>query len=361
MPGAREEVSMPKQRYERREPTHEWSDIRPLLKDSAQIQYEIVRPIVLFGINPKERAAETGVSKTTLYTKANLFDQAGMASLVPPTPLPEISKQDKRTLQPPVRQAIVDAHAEYPGLSLHELARICYVQFNRKPSHTTRRFPRFDEIADPAERRRVIIRLPAEGWMPLSIAEYLVTSRQTVHTTLNRWAAEQFAGLEDTSHARNKRALKTDLKALNAVKRLQENPELGAYRIHTALLQQGISLSPATCGRILSLNRKLYHLQMPVKRGHPKKEMPFKPERRYQYWTTDIRYLDMHNLGGGMIYCISTLENFSRAILASAISRSQDTEAYLAVLYVIYNRLGQPLEATSTSRFTLCMIHCRKD
>ena len=222
---------------------------------------------------------ETGVSKTTLYTKANLFDQAGMASLLPPVPPPEIPKQDKRTLPPPMRQAIVDAHAEYPGLSLHEIARICYVQFNRKPSHhtiqlvlasgpspsrTTRRFPRFDEIADPAERRRVIIRLHAEGWMPLSIAEYLGTSRQTVHTTLNRWAAEQFAGMEDKSHARHNRALKTDLKAMNAVKRLQENPELGAYRIHTALLQQGINLSPATCGRILSLNRKLYHLQMPV-------------------------------------------------------------------------------------------------
>jgi len=251
---------MPKQRYERREPTHEWSQIRPLLKDPTQIQYEILRPVVLFGISPKERAAETGVSKTTLYAKANLFDQVGMASLLPPTPPPEISKQDKRTLPPPMRQAIVDAHAEYPGLSLHEIARICYVQFNRKPSHhtiqlvladgpkpsrTTRRFPRFDEITDPAERRRVIIRLHAEGWMPLSIAEYLGTSRQTVHTTLNRWAAEQFAGMEDKSHARHKRALKTDLKAMNAVKRLQENPELGAYRIHTALLRA--SHQPFSC------------------------------------------------------------------------------------------------------------------
>jgi putative transposase len=330
---------MPKQRYERREPTHEWSQIRPLLKDPVQIHYEILRPIVLFGVSPKERSAETGVSKTTLYAKANLFDQAGMASLLPPTPPPEIPKQDKRTLPPPMHQAIVDAHAEYPGLSLHEIARICYVQFNRRPSHhtiqlmlaegpspsrTMRRFPRFDEIADPAERRRVIIRLHAEGWMPLSIAEYLGTSRQTVHSTLRRWVEEQFAGLEDKPHTRKRRALKTDLRAMNAVKRLQENPELGAYRIHTALLQQGINLSPSTCGRILALNRKLYHLQMPVKRGRPKKEMPFKAERRHQYWTTDIRYLDMHQLGGGMIYCISILENFSRSILASAISRQQD-------------------------------------
>jgi hypothetical protein len=154
---------MPRQRYERREPTHEWSDIRPLLKDPTQIEYEILRPIVLFGVSPKERATQTGVSKSTLYAKANLFDQAGMASLLPPIPPPAIPKQDKRTLPPPVRQAIVDAHAEHPGLSLHEIARICYIQFNHKPSphtikvvlasgpkpsRTTRRFPRFEEISD---------------------------------------------------------------------------------------------------------------------------------------------------------------------------------------------------------------------
>jgi putative transposase len=43
-----------------------------------------------------------------------------------------------------------------------------------------------------------------------------------------------------------------------------------------------------------------------------------------------------------MIYCISILENFSRAILASAISRSQDTEAYLAVLYAAIRKHGVP-------------------
>src|SRR5205823_14686568 len=158
--------------------------------------YEILRPIVLFGASPQERATETGISKSSLYAKANLFDQAGMASLLPPVPPPEIPGRIKRALPPPVRQAIVDAHAEHPGLSLHEIARMCYVQFNRKPSphtiklvlasgpkpsRTTRRFPCFDEIIDPAERRRVIIRLHAEGWMPQSIAEYLQLCR---HLTL---------------------------------------------------------------------------------------------------------------------------------------------------------------------------------
>jgi hypothetical protein len=116
---------MPKHRYERRQPTDDWQQLRPLLKDSGQITYEIIRPVVLWGVTPKERAVETGMSQRTIYSKANLFDQAGMASLLPPQPPPPVPKLDQRTLPPPMRQAIVDAHAEYPSLSLHELASIC--------------------------------------------------------------------------------------------------------------------------------------------------------------------------------------------------------------------------------------------
>jgi hypothetical protein len=46
---------MPKRRYERREPTHEWSQIRPYLKDTAQIKYE-TKP---YGARPRrERATQ---------------------------------------------------------------------------------------------------------------------------------------------------------------------------------------------------------------------------------------------------------------------------------------------------------------
>lgn len=183
---------MPNNRYQRRELSHNWEDIRPLLKDSAQITYEIIRPVLLFGISPKERAEETGMSKSSIYTKANLFDQAGMASLLPSTSPPDLPKQDKRTLPPPMRQAIVDAHAEYPKLSFHEIASICYVQFGRKPSphtieyilatgpkpsRTTRRYKRFAEMDDPGERRRTILKLHAEGWNVKNIAGYLELCR----------------------------------------------------------------------------------------------------------------------------------------------------------------------------------------
>jgi hypothetical protein len=181
---------MPKRRYERRESIHEWSQIRPLLKDTTQIKYELIRPVILWGADVKEWVAETGEPRSTIYYQANLFDQAGMASLLPPEPPPLVPKLDKRTLPPPIRQAIVDLHAEYPEHHVDEIARIIYAQFGRrpsaqtikltlangpKPSRTTRRFPLWSQISDPRERRLSVVRLHAEGWTPTSIAGYLGT------------------------------------------------------------------------------------------------------------------------------------------------------------------------------------------
>jgi hypothetical protein len=75
--------------------------------------------------------------------------------------------------------------------------------------------------------------------------------------------------------------------------------------------------------------------------------MPFQASRRHQSWTVDVRYLDMHQFGGGMIYCVSILENFSRAILASAVSRTQDLTAYLMVLYAAIRQHGSPAALVS--------------
>jgi hypothetical protein len=70
----------------------------------------------------------------------------------------------------------VDLKAEYPDFSLREIAEICYVQFDRRPSHntvkqvladgpapsrTSRQYPRYAEIPDPAERGLAVIRLHA--------------------------------------------------------------------------------------------------------------------------------------------------------------------------------------------------------
>ncbi len=56
-----------------------------------------------------------------------------------------------------------------------------------------------------------------------------------------------------------------------------------------------------------------------------------------------MRYVDHSIPGTGQAYVVSILENYSpRAILASAVTLSQDTNAYLSVLHAAIERHGSP-------------------
>ncbi|MGI8552932.1 MAG: helix-turn-helix domain-containing protein [Dehalococcoidia bacterium] len=65
-----------------------------------------------------------------------------------------------------------------------------------------------------AERRR-------EGWSISRIAGYLQCRRPTSYRTLRRWRDEDFAGLPDKPQSGRRRALKTDLQAIDAARKLQ--------------------------------------------------------------------------------------------------------------------------------------------
>jgi putative transposase len=58
----------------------------------------------------------------------------------------------------------------------------------------------------------------------------------------------------------------------------------------------------------------------------------------------DIRHIEHHQLPNikGPVYVMSILENFSRMLLASAISERQDTAAYLRVLVKALRNYGAP-------------------
>lgn len=331
--------------------TENWRQIELLARAPGQRTYELIRPVVLFGQSPAERAAETGAAERTLYRHVARFDQLGMASLVPP---PKVDKH--RLLPADVRQAILDAKREHPPLNVHELTTICWARSGHRPSsHTVKRvlaespppprthrhFPPYHAIADPTQRRLAVVRLHVQGWNAKSIAAYLETSRQTVHATLKRWAEEEFAGMPDKSRAPHRPATKVTLRAIATVKELQENPLLGEFRVHAALKRLGIFLSPRTCGRILALNRKLYGLPKPAPVPRDPKPMPFKAARRHQYWSADIRYLD-HGLGDCKIYSVTILDNYSRAVVASGLSRTQDLGTFLIVLYMAIQQHGAP-------------------
>jgi transposase len=345
-----------------RQPTDVWDQLRLLVTAPEQETYELLRPVVLFGQSARSRARETGVPERTLRRKAARFAAAGMRSLFDLEPEPA---RDRRRLPPTIRRAIVELKAAYPPFSLRELAAICHERFDRSvdhhtvkqvlateplPLHPPRRFPHYHEIADPIARRKAIVDLYLEGWSARSIAGYLTTSRARVYDTLQRWVADGLPGLADRSRAPHRPARKVDLRAMAAIRRLQANPGLGEFRIHAALAQQGIQLSPRTCGRILALHRALGAPQPTATLPHASQPMPFAAQRRHQYWSVDIRYIDDHALGTDKpVYAISILENFSRALLASAISPRQDLTAYLIVLRAAVETHGAPEVLVSDS------------
>ena len=313
---------MPGPKRARRERTDEWASIKQWTLWPEQELYEQIRPIILFGETAGERAKETNAAQRTLSRKADEFERSGMQSLFL-SQKPREEAETARSLPLDMRQLLVDLHAELPTMSWREIAEICYIRSGRRPSHHSvkhlatsgpppslkaRRYQPWHLIPDPAERKLAVIRLHSEGWSVTSIANYLQTSRHTIYTTLQRWTEEGVAGLTEKSKAR-KGPRKVTLAINNEIRKLQENPLLGKYRVHTALLREGIDVSPATCAHIMAANRKLYGLPTPKRGGHPKLGMPFKASRRHEFWSIDVRYIEEHLLEDPKpVYVITVFE-----------------------------------------------------
>jgi hypothetical protein len=92
------------------------------------VEYERIRPLVLFGESVPKRARETGPSERTLYRRISGFEQEGMQSLFGSPPA-----KRRRILPNSIRRLILDLKAEHPALNNSEIANICYVFSGRKP------------------------------------------------------------------------------------------------------------------------------------------------------------------------------------------------------------------------------------
>jgi putative transposase len=342
---------MGRRRRRRVDPTREWEQIELLCAWDEQREYERIRPLVLFGDPVPDRAAETGASERTLYRRIAAFEEEGVASLF------AAPKVKRRVLPPAIRRKIVDLKAEHPPLNLEEIANICGRLFGRRPDgHTVksvlegsaiprklvRRFPPYHDAEDVRESREAVVTLHEEGWADKSIARYLRVDRSTVYRVRRRFEEEGRAGLEDRPGGRPRSVARVDLRAMNEVRKMQENPELGAFRVHAALERLGIHLSPRTVGRILAANREAEGLEKPSRGRKEKREMPYGASFRHEYWTSDVRYIDHSIPETGQAYVVAILENYSRAILSSAVTLSQDANAYLSVLHAAIGRHGSP-------------------
>jgi len=154
-------------RRRRIEPTDEWERIELLCGWPEQRDYELIRPLVLFGGSAGERSQDTGAaSGRTLQRRAKRFEAEGMESLF------GSERAGRKRLPPAMRRLVVDLKAEYPGLNPNQIANACYVRFGRRPARKTvkrvleeeptplrfvRRFPPYHEVPEPAERRRAFL------------------------------------------------------------------------------------------------------------------------------------------------------------------------------------------------------------
>jgi transposase InsO family protein len=137
---------------------------------------------------------------------------------------------------------------------------------------------------------------------------------------------------------------KVDLATMDFIRRSQENPELGAFRVRAALEQKrGAEVSVRTVGRVMAVHRDLYGLVKPKRSPSEKADMPFRAKKRHEIWTADVRYVPHAIPGVGNAYVIAVLENYSRCVLASAVSLIQDTAAFLRVFYAAVERYGPPV------------------
>jgi hypothetical protein len=96
-------------------PTDDWAQLQFRFAWAEQASYELVRPVVLFGLTPAERARQTGVSASTVARKADRFDAYGIATFLS-------TEEPPQSLPPELRQFIVELKAEYAALRPYEIA-----------------------------------------------------------------------------------------------------------------------------------------------------------------------------------------------------------------------------------------------
>lgn len=288
----------------RRQPIEEphelsWEQLELLCTSEEQRRYEELRPLALFGSSVPERAQETGVSERTLYRRLAAFRNENMQSLF------DSPKAKRQVLPPNMKRAIIDLKAEHPALNFQEIANICGELFGRRPDgHTVKaileenaiparpvkRFAPYHEMEDDKEKREAVVTLYEEGWADKSIAGYLKVHRSTVYRVRKRAAEiEGEEGLRNRPSGRPRGVQKVDFQAMNEVRKLMENPELGEFRVHAALEQKGIYLSPRTVGRMLAALREAEGFEKPSRGRKEKREMPFEASYRHEIWTSDVR------------------------------------------------------------------------
>ena len=212
-----------------------------------QHDYEVMRPIVLFGDTAAERRRQTGGERTVVGDKARRCVLGGMEGL-----------RDRRTQardpQDPVSPEAIAGYIVYlkqlyPPIHLREMERILLRKCGYKTNpHTLKRLlapydtpiqlelelNTFSSYTDAYHARWRVVRMAAEGWNKKSLADCLKWSRTHVYTILEAFERDGFAGLEDPRRRPpDHPAHQLSLPFFKAVLDLQqEYPRAGRLRLH---------------------------------------------------------------------------------------------------------------------------------
>jgi transposase InsO family protein/transposase len=342
----------------------DFEQIRMSFIDPLQHDYEVVRPIVLFGETAAERSRQTGVDRTVVGDKARRFVTDGMMGLADGRP--ENAGRKGHVYPEAIAGYMIYLKQLYPPIHLREIERILERKFGYRTNHHTLKaflepyerpiqleldLTTFSSFADAYEARWTVVRMHSEGWNKKSIADCLKLSRSHVYTILDAFEKEGFEGLEEhrsrpPDHPDNQMSLPFFKEVLDLQR---EYPRAGRFRIHGLLDQQRDEPPPSerTVGRAMAINRQFHGAPGPWKSARDDQpehvsynHLPYRPDYPYHMWFTDIRYLVQ--LDGSWVYSICVLEGYSRKLLAGMASPHQDLTAVLQILYAALSAYGCP-------------------
>ena len=355
----------------------DFDQIRKQVIDPLQHDYELIRPIVLFGETASERSRQTGVERTVIGDKARRFVEDGISGLT-----------DRRTQATPgegsidpegIAGYILYLKQRYPPIHLREIERIFARKFGDKTNHhTLKRFLKpyetplqleldlttFSSYADAYQARWTVVRMAQEGWNKKSIADCLKLSRRHVYTILEAFAKAGFEGLEDhRTRPPHPPGNQLNLPFLKTVLDLQhEYPRAGRFRIHGLLDEQSDKPPPSkpTVGRALAINRRFHGAPGPWQSAQDDQpapisytHLPYRPKYPHHMGFTDIRYLV--ELDGNWVYSICVMEGYTRKMLAGMVSEHQDLTAVLQIFYAALSEYGCPKAIVSDNGTNLAI------
>ncbi|ETX03613.1 MAG: hypothetical protein ETSY1_46690 (plasmid) [Candidatus Entotheonella factor] len=342
----------------------DFEQIRMFFLDPLQHDYEVIRPIVLFGETAAERSRQTGIDRTVIGEKARRFVTDSMGALADGRTQPAVGEGP--IYPEAIAGYIIYLKQLYPPIHLREIERILLRKFGYQTNHhTLKRFLKpyetpiqleldlttFSSFADAYEARWTVVRMAHEGWNKKSIADCLKLSRSHVYKILEAFDKDGFEGLEDhRTRPPHHPGDQLDLPFLKVVLDLQhEYPRAGRFRIHGLLDKQGEEKLPSepTVGRAMAINRRFHGAPGPWKSARDDqpapvshRHLPYRPEYPHHMWFTDIRYLVQ--LDGSWVYSICVLEGYSRKMLAGMVSEHQDFISVLQILYAALAEYGCP-------------------